>query len=146
MDSHGPKKSHFPKKKVGKNTHFLEALHYAWEGIQYAFETERNLRIEGVLFLSVVVAAVVLQLGRLEWAILLVTAVVVFAAEFTNSLVEWVCDLYVGPHYHPKVKHIKDAAAGLVTLVIMGAVFIGMLLFIPHLWQLGRAVFQLFIN
>ncbi|MDO4669904.1 MAG: diacylglycerol kinase family protein [Aerococcus sp.] len=132
--SNANKFPHFSEHKTGKNRHFLEALHYARVGIVYAFRSERNLRIEGVIFILALVMAGVVGLTRLEWVALILCAMAVFAAEFTNTLIEWVCDLYVGEHYHPLVKHIKDAAAGLVTLITLGAVLVGLLLFVPHLW------------
>lgn len=134
MDSNGSRFPRFSEHKVGKNRHFIEALHYAREGIRYAFQSERNLRIEGGLFLLALIAGGIVHFARWEWAVLLVTAMIVFGAEFTNTLIEWVCDLYVGDYYNRQVKHIKDAAAGLVTLMSIGAGIVGAVLFLPHIW------------
>ena len=56
----------------------------------------------------------------------------VMAAEMVNTVVEAAVDL-ASPGYHPLAKVAKDVAAGAVLLTAIGAVVIGVCIFLPHL-------------
>ena len=73
-----------------------------------------------------------LQLDSMRWAILILTAMLVFAAEFFNTAVEAIVDL-VSPEHHPLAKIAKDVAAAAVLVGACGAVLIGLLLMGPPL-------------
>jgi len=73
-----------------------------------------------------------LELDTLRWAIIVLTAAVVFAAELFNTAVEVVVDL-VSPLEHPLAKTSKDVAAGAVLLSALAAVFVGILVLGPPL-------------
>jgi diacylglycerol kinase (ATP) len=60
---------------------------------------------------------------------------IVIGAEGANTAIEAVVDL-VSPSYHPLAKIAKDVAAGTVLLAALGAVVIGMIIFLPRLWAL----------
>ena len=75
-----------------------------------------------------------LGIGRLEWAILVLTTMAVWMAEFANTALEAMVDL-VSPDYHPLAKAAKDVAAAAVLVGALGAVIIGLLVLGPPLWQ-----------
>lgn len=74
-----------------------------------------------------------LQLGRLDWAVLLLTIALVWVAEFVNTAVEAVVDL-LSPELHPLAKVSKDVAAAAVLLAALAAAGIGLLVLGPPLW------------
>jgi diacylglycerol kinase (ATP) len=53
-------------------------------------------------------------------------------AEALNTALEFLCDV-ASPQFHPMVKHAKDVAAGAVLISAIGAVAVGLLIFLPHL-------------
>ena len=74
----------------------------------------------------------VVKLDRYEWLWMVVAIVLVFAAELFNTAIEKLCDV-VHPDYSEKIKVIKDLAAGAVLVCAVGAVVIGLFVFINHL-------------
>lgn len=107
---------------------------YAFEGWWHVLSTQPNAWIHA--FVSVVVFALAfwLRLSRIEWAILLLTTLLVWMAEFANTALEAVVDM-VMPEYHPLAKTAKDVAAAAVLVGALGAVIIGLLIMGPPLWQ-----------
>jgi diacylglycerol kinase len=65
----------------------------------------------------------------------ILTTMIVLACELFNSALEAIIDM-VMPTYHPLAKRAKDIAAGAVLLVSMGAILVGLIVFVPPLWQL----------
>lgn len=86
-------------------------------------------------------AAVVLLLGYYlkvrdwEWVALILTIILVLTAEMLNTALEVVVNFY-SPRYHPLARVAKDVAAGAVLLTAVGAVIIGLLIFLPKLLRL----------
>ena len=95
--------------------------------------TQRNAWIHALASVAVFAVAVWLQLGRIEWTILVLTVALVWVAEFVNSAVEAVVDL-LSPEIHPLAKIAKDVAAAAVLLAALAAVAVGLLLLGPLLW------------
>lgn len=105
---------------------------YAFAGIGYCLRTQRNFRIHTGAAVAVVVVGTILGLASVEWAVLAVTVTMVMVAEMINTVVEAAVDL-ASPGYHPLAKVAKDVAAGAVLLTAIGAVVIGVCIFVPHL-------------
>jgi diacylglycerol kinase len=107
---------------------------YAFEGWGHVLRTQPNAWIHAFISLAVFALALWLDLSRLEWAILLVTTMAVWMAEFFNTALEAVVDMAM-PDYHPLAKTAKDVAAATVLVGAVGAVLIGLLVIGPPLWQ-----------
>ncbi|WP_374685914.1 diacylglycerol kinase family protein [Promineifilum sp.] len=110
------------------------SFRYAFEGWWYVLRTQRNAWIHAAVSVVVFALAFWLKLSRLEWAIILVTTMAVWMAEFANTALEAVVDM-VMPEYHPLAKVAKDVAAAAVLVGAIGAVLIGLLILGPPLWQ-----------
>jgi diacylglycerol kinase len=74
-----------------------------------------------------------LHITRQEWAILILTMMAVWMAEFMNTALEAVVDMAM-PDLHPLAKVAKDIAAAAVLVGAIGAVLIGLLILGPPLW------------
>jgi len=114
---------------------FLMSFVYAWRGITYVARTQRNARVHLAVAVAVAVAAVLLGLSTGEDALLALTIALVIAFEALNTVVEAIVDL-VTQEYHPLAKVAKDAAAGAVLVMALGAVGVGLLTLGPHLLRL----------
>ena len=110
------------------------SFRYAFEGWWFVLRTQRNTWIHAAVSVVVFGLALWLGIGRLEWAILILTTMAVWMAEFANTALEAVVDL-VSPDYHPLAKAAKDVAAAAVLVGALGAVIIGLLVLGPPLWQ-----------
>ena len=95
--------------------------------------TQHNAWIHAVISVVVFALAIWLQLSRVEWAVLILTVMVVWMAEFFNTAIEAVVDM-AAPDYHPLAKVAKDVAAAAVLVGALGAVIIGLLIMGPALW------------
>ncbi len=112
----------------------LESLGYALAGWVYMLRRQKNTRIMSVASVGVMALAFWLQIALLEWAVLILTITVVWLAEFLNAGIEAAVDVATS-EYHPMGKVAKDVASAAVLLSVIAAVFIGLLLLGPPLWE-----------
>jgi diacylglycerol kinase len=111
----------------------IHSFRYAFEGWWYVLSTQQNAWIHAVVSIAVFVLALWLHVSRTEWAVLILTIMVVWMAEFMNTALEAVVDMTM-PDPHPLAKVAKDVAAAAVLVGACGAVLIGLLVLGPPLW------------
>jgi diacylglycerol kinase len=111
----------------------LASFRYAFAGWWYVLRTQRNAWIHAVASVAVIAVGLCLELGRMEWTILVLTVALVWVAEFVNTAVEAVVDL-LSPNIHPLAKVAKDVAAAAVLIAALAAVVVGLLVLGPPLW------------
>ena len=106
----------------------IHSFGHAFAGIGHGLRTQANMRIHLLAAAGVVIAGLLLQISTIEWAILVVTIMIVMSAELFNTAIEAVVDR-VGSEPHPLSKIAKDMAAGAVLIGAIGAVIVGVLIF-----------------
>ena len=111
-----------------KNDNFFEAWGNATNGIIYSATTQRNIRIQLVLAVIVMVLSLFYGLNTAEFLCLLFAVFMVIFAELINTAIETVVDLFIDV-YHPKAKISKDVAAGAVVLAACNALVVGYFIF-----------------
>lgn len=109
------------------------SFRYALAGLGYLFRSQPNARIHLVIAAMVVGVGLWLGLPARDWAVIAVTAGLVFAAEAFNTALESAVDL-VTSERHPQARAAKDVGAAAVTLAALAAVVVGVLLLGPPLW------------
>ncbi len=109
------------------------SFRFAFQGLADLFRTQPNARIHLVITGIAVAAGLYLGLSRLEWAVVALCIALVLALEAVNTALEYLTDL-VQPDRHPLAGKAKDAAAAAVLLAAMGAVAVGLLIFLPKLY------------
>jgi diacylglycerol kinase len=112
----------------------LASFRHAFAGWWYMLRTQRNAWIHAAISTAVFAVGLWLKLGRLEWAILLLTVALVWMAEFVNTALEALVDL-ASPDLHPLAKVGKDVAAAAVLVGAATAVLVGVLVLGPPLWE-----------
>lgn len=112
----------------------LVSFTYAWSGIVYAFQTQRNFRIHVFVGTLAVVLGVLLRLSAVEMAILGLTIGAVLTMELLNTAIESVVDLTVKQSYHDLAKIAKDCAAAAVLISALAAIGVAGSLILPKLW------------
>lgn len=122
---------------VGRAKSLLRSFRFALAGVWYGVRTQRNVRVQGGLFLLALTLAVWLQFSPLEFAVLVSISALVLVAELFNTAIEAIVDL-ISPRYHPLARVAKDVAAGAVVTAAAASVAVGLLLFLPHLLHLLR--------
>jgi undecaprenol kinase len=114
-----------------KNQPFRSRLRFALAGIAHALTRENSFRFQVLCAVVVLIGAAFLKPTPTWWAILLLTVMVVLAAELFNTALEELAD-HLHPDQHPRIKVVKDCAAGAVLLTSIGAVCVA----IVFVWQL----------
>lgn len=126
-----------------KNDNFIEACNNAVNGIIYAATTQRNIKIQLVLAVIIMVLSLFYGLETTEFLCLVFAVFVVIFAELINTAIETVVDLFVDV-YHPKAKIAKDVAAGAVVLSACNALIVGYFIFFKaaNLKALSDSIFN----
>ena len=114
---------------------FVAGFRYAFSGLWYTLRTQRNARVHVSIAILAILLGVVLHISTIEFALVFVAIAGVFIAEMFNTVFELCIDL-ASSEYHPLAKIAKDVAAGAVLLSATLSVVIGLLVFVPHLWDL----------
>lgn len=111
----------------------IASFRYAFQGWHHVFRTQQNMWIHGIIAMVVFFLALWLRLPAHDWAMLVLTTAMVFAAEFMNTAIEAVVDL-ASPNKHPLAKIGKDVGAAAVLVAALAAILIGLLILGPPLW------------
>lgn len=112
----------------------INSFKYAIKGIVDLFQSQPNARIHLFVFFIVVLVGNYFQLSIIEWCLIALVSSTVLAAEAANTAIEYLTDL-VSPEYHHLAGKAKDAAAASVLFTAIGAVIIGLFIFLPHFYD-----------
>jgi diacylglycerol kinase (ATP) len=113
---------------AGRAPTLLDSFNYAFEGIIHVLRTQRNLRIHFVVAVAVLIAALVVNVPKIELIALLLAITLVLIAEMINSAIEGAIDATT-TSFDPNAKLAKDIAAGAVLIAAANAVAVGYLVF-----------------
>jgi len=113
----------------------IHSFRHAIRGIGMVLKSEKNMQIHLIVALLVVVAGLVFVISPLEWMLCLLCFGLVIGAEMVNTAIENIVDL-VSPGKHELAGKAKDIAAGAVLVTAIIAAMVGLIIFIPKLWQL----------
>ena len=115
-----------------KNREMRQRLGFAWAGIAAAWRNERSFRIQTSFAIALPVGLLLLRVSAVWWALCIIIALLVLAAELFNTALESLID-HVYPEIHPAIKTAKDCAAGAVLLLSAGAVIVGIIVLLVAL-------------
>lgn len=129
----GPRRIRIPAPvRIKPSASFWHSLRYALNGLGYAWNTQRHLRWQILMGLTVILGGWWSGLSRDEWVWIGIAIGLVITAELINTVVESTVDLVVGPQWNAQAQRIKDLAAGCVLVTACLALVIGVCVFIPH--------------
>jgi len=109
----------------------LRSFGHAFRGLKTLLQSQQNARIHALATFLVLAAGAAAGLSRAEWALIALAVAGVWTAEALNTAIEFLVDL-ASPELHPLAAKAKDVAAGAVLVAAIGAVFVGALVFGPH--------------
>lgn len=107
---------------------FLNSFRYAFRGIIYCINNERNMRIHTVAALYVFAFSFFFHLSRTAYAVLFLTFAIVIMGEVFNTVAEGIAD-FGKDGYDPAVRAVKDMGSGSVLVGAVFAVGVGICLF-----------------
>lgn len=111
----------------------IKSFDYAIEGLRMVFQ-EQTFRIFCFIALLVVFLMFLFEVSFYEKLILILIITFLMAFELINSRIEQIINVFQ-PNHDQKAKVIKDITAGAVLLVSLGAVIIGILIFLPRILE-----------
>lgn len=115
--------------------HHTHSFRYAWEGLKHAWTDEPNFSIHVILSFVAVLVGILLKISTIEFAIIFLVISVGLATELVNTAIESVTDLVTKEH-RQEARIAKDVAAGMMLVVAIGALLIGLTIYIPYIIRL----------
>ncbi len=106
----------------------------AGRGLASVVQTEPNFRVHLGIFVVVIVAGFVFRINLMEWLAIVMVAGLVIVAEVLNTALEYLADA-THPEVDPGIGRAKDAGAGAVLVASVVAVAVGLVIFLPKVWQ-----------
>ena len=114
-----------------KNSTFRESFRHAFDGIKMIIKTERNMKGHLIMTILVIVCAVLFGLTAAEKAIVISLCAIVIGAELINTAIENAVDMNTAV-FNMYAKRAKDASAGAVLIISIGAAVAGLIIFVPY--------------
>jgi diacylglycerol kinase len=112
---------------------WLNSTRHALHGIIFLFQKERNTKIEFVIAIMVLLLGWWLQISVQEWCLISLCIAGVLTAEAINTSIEQLSDFQTR-EIDPRIRVVKDVAAGGVLIMAIASVIVGFLVFGPKLW------------
>lgn len=121
-----------------KNQSFYQSIKNALRGIKISTISERNLKMQLIILVLVLILGWLLKFSALDWVIVVLISVIVLAVEIINTAIEMTVDIVCKNEFNPLAKKAKDIAAGAVLVVSIGAIIIGSIVIIPKIMSIIR--------
>ena len=115
---------------------FAKSLSFAWRGLEYAIQNEKNFQNELAAGAIVLAAMVYFRVSRGESIVLILVIMGVLIMEMLNTIMERVVDI-LKPRVHPYARLIKDLMAASVLMASILAVVVGLIIFIPYVFKMS---------
>lgn len=112
----------------------IKSFYYAWNGIKYTVKSQHNMWIHLAIMCLVIVFGVFFELNFKEWGLIFIAIGIVLFSEIFNTAIELIIDI-ISPEYNKKAGLVKDLAAGAVLIAAITAILIGLLVFLPKLFN-----------
>lgn len=110
----------------------LKSFGFAFNGLKSLFKNEHNARIHFLATIVVCLLGWFFKVNLYEWISLSIVIAMVWMAELFNTAMEEICNL-ISKEKNPKIKIIKDLAAGGVLVSAVCALVVGLVIFVPKI-------------
>ncbi|MBZ1348715.1 MAG: diacylglycerol kinase [Candidatus Liptonbacteria bacterium] len=125
-----------PKNKISAKN-LINSFRCAISGFWEVLIHEPSFRYMVVIAVFVLIAMFIFPTSRMEKVAVLTMIFAVLCLELINSVFERFLD-FLQPEYDERVRIIKDAMSAIVLVVSLGAAIIGIIVFLPHFYNLFR--------
>ncbi|TVZ13998.1 diacylglycerol kinase family protein [Maribacter sp. MAR_2009_72] len=112
----------------------IKSVGFALKGAWLLVRTEASIKIQVVIAIVVTIAGFYFEISSTEWILQIFAIALVLGIEGLNTAVEKISD-YVQPEFDVKIGFIKDISAGAVMLVSIASAIIGLIIYIPKIFQ-----------
>jgi diacylglycerol kinase len=115
--------------------HHTISFKNAFAGLFWAFRTQPNFRVHGILSLFALFLGYYFRVTNTEMSILIFTIVLGISGELINTSIESMTDL-ITQEWKEQAKVAKDVAAGMMLFIAMGSVGVATFIFTPYIVRL----------
>jgi diacylglycerol kinase (ATP) len=126
---------HTARVHPGSQTSFVESVRHSLHGLRHILAHERNARVHLMVAFLALFLGLLLRISNAELAAVFFAVIIVFLAEIFNTAIERTLDL-IDIEENPRIKLIKDMAAGAVLVAAVAASAIGLAIFLPEVVEL----------
>ncbi len=112
----------------------IKSIKAAIRGISFTFTHEKNFRIEVMSALLVLIFLFITEAEVWRWLVSMMMIVIIMIAEFANTALERIVDI-LKPQKHPYAKVVKDIAAGMVLIAVIGVGMSGVIVLGPLMYR-----------
>jgi len=113
----------------------LQNIPPSWRAIVFLWREEWSFYVLAVCGAVVLGASYFLGVTQTEFQILILVVGAVLAVEALNTALEELCD-HVTPEEHPNIGRVKDLGSGATLLMLLAALAIGLIIFVPYILRL----------
>ncbi|SUJ28384.1 Undecaprenol kinase [Sphingobacterium spiritivorum] len=113
----------------------IASFGYAIKGLKVLFREETNAQIHLLAAITAVILGLWLHISAMEWIAVCLCIGIVIAMEALNTAIEHMADM-ITLEQHPGIKRIKDVAAGAVLITAIAALIVGLIIFLPKIYNL----------
>ena len=110
---------------------------HAFRGIGTVIRTQHNAWIHLVATIGAVALGFIVALNRIEWCVIVLAIALVWITEAVNTAIELLAD-EVTRERREGIGRAKDVGAGAVLLAAITSLFLGAIIFVPHLLALAE--------
>ncbi len=109
----------------------FKSFFYAFRGLKYVWQEERNFRIQSIIALFLIAVIFFFRFSYIESCAVILAITLVLASEILNTVLERTLNK-VESNFSSIIGKIKDVMAGVVLINSIGAFIIGILTFWHH--------------
>lgn len=120
-----------PKESFLENR--IKSVGFALRGALLLIRTEASIKIQVVLAIVMTAAGFYFKISSTEWILQVLAIALVVGIEGANTAIEKICD-FVHPGFDKRIGFIKDVSAGAVMLVSIGAIIVGLIIYLPRIF------------
>ncbi|WP_293915741.1 MULTISPECIES: diacylglycerol kinase family protein [unclassified Sphingobacterium] len=113
----------------------IASFGYAIKGLKVLFREETNAQIHLLAAIIAVVLGFWLHISGMEWIAICLCIGLVIATEALNTAIEHIANM-ITLERHPGIERIKDIAAGAVLITALTALIVGLIIFLPKIYNL----------
>ena len=114
---------------------FGKSLIYAIKGLSQMLKEEQNLRFQTISGLLAIIAIFILPALNWQRVAIIIVVCLVICLELINSVIERISDI-LKPTIHHYVEQLKDIMAAAVFVASLGALTVGIIIFVPLIIKL----------
>lgn len=111
----------------------MKSVGFAVRGALLLIRTEASIKVQVFLGIVVTIAGFYYGISPTEWIFQVLAVSLVVGIEGANTAIEKLCD-FVHPDFDKRIGFIKDVSAGAVMLVSVGAIIVGLIIYLPKIF------------